>query len=98
MRQGAGGPERPGETRSSARSPADSSRGSPAPAQAGGRPVLDAAQLGVLRRYGREHDMAARDVLFAAGDVTYDLIVVLAGEARIVERHGQPGENVIATY
>jgi thioredoxin reductase (NADPH) len=42
--------------------------------------------------------MAAGDVLFAAGDVTYDLIVVLAGEARIVERHGQPGETVIATY
>ncbi len=41
--------------------------------------------------------MAAGDVLFAAGDVTYDLIVVLAGEVRIVERHGQPGETVIAT-
>ena len=64
-------------------------------AEAGRSPVLDAAQLEVLRRYGREHEMAAGDVLFAAGDVTYDLIVVLAGEARIVERHGQPGETVI---
>jgi thioredoxin reductase (NADPH) len=42
--------------------------------------------------------MAAGDVLFADGDVTYDLIVVLAGEARIIERRGQPGETVIATY
>jgi thioredoxin reductase (NADPH) len=42
--------------------------------------------------------MAAGEVLFAAGDTTYDLIVVLAGEARIVERLGQPGETVIARY
>ena len=42
--------------------------------------------------------MAAGDVLFADGDATYDLIVVLAGEARIVERLGQPGETVLATY
>jgi thioredoxin reductase (NADPH) len=66
--------------------------------QAGRSPVLDAAQLDVLRRYGIEQDVAAGDVLFADGDDTYDLIVVLAGEVRIVERHGQPGETVIATY
>jgi thioredoxin reductase (NADPH) len=42
--------------------------------------------------------MAAGDVLFADGDMTYDLIVVLAGEARIIEHRGQPGETVIATY
>jgi thioredoxin reductase (NADPH) len=52
----------------------------------------------VLRRYGSEHDVAAGDVLFADGDVSYDLIVVLAGRVRIIERHGQPGETVIATY
>ncbi len=52
----------------------------------------------MLRRYGREQDIAAGDVLFADGDVSYDLIVVLAGEARIIERRGQPGETVIATY
>jgi thioredoxin reductase (NADPH) len=42
--------------------------------------------------------MAAGEVLFADGDLTYDLIVVVAGEARIIERRGQPGETVIATY
>jgi thioredoxin reductase (NADPH) len=52
----------------------------------------------VLRRYGREHDVAAGDVLFADGDMSYDLIVVLAGQARIIEHHGQPGETVIAAY
>ena len=66
--------------------------------QAGRSPALDAAQLEVLRRYGSEQDVAAGDVLFADGDDTYDLIVVLAGEVRIVERHGQLGETVIAAY
>jgi thioredoxin reductase (NADPH) len=98
MTQRARGPNGPGETGSSARSAAESSEGSAQRAQAGRSPLLDAAQLEVLRRYGHEHDMAAGDVLFAAGDVTYDLIVVLAGEARIIERYGQPGETVIATY
>jgi thioredoxin reductase (NADPH) len=66
--------------------------------QAGRNPVLDAAQLEVLRRYGSEHDVAAGDVLFADGDLTYDLIVVLDGQVQIVEGHGHSGEKVIATY
>jgi thioredoxin reductase (NADPH) len=71
----------------------DSSR-----SQAGRSPVLDAAQLEVLHRYGSPYDVAAGDVLFAEGDESYDLIVVLAGEAQIVEHHGQPAERVLATY
>ena len=51
----------------------------------GRSPVLDAAQLGVLRGYGSERDVAAGDVLFADGDETYDLIVLLAGTADIIE-------------
>jgi hypothetical protein len=35
--------------------------------------------------------MGAGDVLFADGDLTYHLFVVLAGEVRLVERRGQPG-------
>jgi thioredoxin reductase (NADPH) len=42
--------------------------------------------------------MGAGDVLFADGDLTYDLFVVLAGEVWLVERRGQPGETVIASY
>ena len=79
--------------------PAAQSTGSLSPqAQAGRSPVLDAAQLEVLRRYGTEHDTGAGQVLFADGDLTYDLFVILAGEVRIVERLGQPGETVIASY
>ncbi len=98
MRQRAGGLEGPYGTGSSPRSSAGSSGGASQQAQAGRGPVLDVAQLEVLRRYGSEHDMAAGDVLFADGDVTYDLIVVLAGEARIIERRGQPAETVIAAH
>jgi thioredoxin reductase (NADPH) len=66
--------------------------------QAGRSPVLDVAQLAVLRRYGTEHDVRAGEVLFADGDLTYDLFVVLAGEVRLIERRGQPGETVITAY
>jgi hypothetical protein len=56
----------------------------------GRSPVLDAAQLGVLGGYGSERDVAAGDVLFADGDRTYDLIVLLSGTADIIEaRAGQ---------
>ena len=64
----------------------------------GRSPVLDAAQLGVLRRYGSERDVAAGDVLFVDGDETYDLIVLLAGTADIVEGYGRPGASVVASY
>ena len=66
--------------------------------QAGRFPVLDAAQLEVLRAYGTAHAICAGDVLFAEGDATYDLIVVLAGEIQIVANGGRPAETVIATY
>ena len=64
----------------------------------GRSPVLDAAQLAVLRGYGSEREVAAGDVLFAAGDETYDLVVPLAGTADIIEGHGQPGASVVASY
>src|SRR5215475_976646 len=64
----------------------------------GRSPVLDAAQLEVLRRYGSERDVAAGDVLFADGDETYDLIVVLDGTAEIVQGYGLSGATFIAGY
>jgi len=66
--------------------------------QAGRSPVLDAAQIAVLRRYGSESDVGAGTVLFADGDETYDLIVLLQGQAEIVQDRGQPGERVLASY
>jgi thioredoxin reductase (NADPH) len=66
--------------------------------QAGQSPVLDAAQLSVLGSYGDEQAISAGDVLFAEGDESYDLIVVLEGEIQIVANAGAAAETVIATY
>src|SRR5713101_9279039 len=66
--------------------------------QPGYRPVLSGPQLEVLHRYGAEQRVAIGDVLFRDGDETYDLIVLLEGEARIVEHYAQPDEFVIVTY
>src|SRR5713101_9239601 len=66
--------------------------------QPGSRPILSGAQLEVLHRYGTEQPVAIGDVLFRDGDETYDLIVLLEGEARIVEHYAQPDEFVIVTY
>ncbi|MFG3527285.1 Crp/Fnr family transcriptional regulator [Streptomyces sp. NPDC047917] len=53
------------------------------------------ARLGVV---GSEHTAAAGDVLFAAGDASYDFFVVLDGAADIVERLGETTERVVASY
>jgi thioredoxin reductase (NADPH) len=66
--------------------------------EAGRSPVLDPAQLEVLGAYGTEHAISPGDVLFAEGDETYDLIVVLEGQVQIVANAGQPAETLIATY
>ncbi len=66
--------------------------------QAGRSPVLDAAQIAVLRTYGSESDVAPGEVLFAEGDETYDLIVLLSGQAEIIENYGRPDQTVLATY
>src|SRR5882724_9786046 len=78
---------------------ADTAAGPPTASELPGyRPVLSGPQLEVLRRYGAEHRVAIGDVLFRDGDETYDLIVLLEGEARIVEHYAQPDEFVIVTY
>jgi thioredoxin reductase (NADPH) len=68
------------------------------PDQPGSRPVLSPPQLTVLRRYGAEQEVREGDLLWADGDETYDLIVLLDGVIEIVEHYGQPAEVTIATY
>jgi thioredoxin reductase (NADPH) len=63
-----------------------------------GQPFLGERQLRTLCRYGSEQAMAAGDVLFADGDCTYDLIVVLEGCVDVVEQYGRPDADVIVTY
>jgi thioredoxin reductase (NADPH) len=81
--------------------PAHSATGEQEPAQSryGGRaPRLDESQLDVLRRYGAEEDIQAGQVLFADGDESYDLFVLLEGTADIVQKRGKPHESVLASY
>ena len=66
--------------------------------QAGRAPVLDPAQLDTLRRYGSEYPMAAGQVLFTDGDESIDLIVLLQGEATIVEQLGKPDQHDLVSY
>ena len=62
------------------------------------RPLLGETQLSILKRYGGEHDVAEGEYLFADGDHSYDMIVILDGTVDIVEHHGQPDERVIYSY
>ena len=61
-------------------------------------PRLTETQLTVLRNYGTEREVTAGQVLFADGDRTYDLIVLLEGRVEIVENHGGAQETVIVSY
>jgi thioredoxin reductase (NADPH) len=62
------------------------------------RPLLGESQLTVLRRYATEHSIVHGEVLFADGDKTYDLIVLLVGDVKIVDHYGRPDEIEIITY
>jgi thioredoxin reductase (NADPH) len=62
------------------------------------RPLLGEAQLAVLGGYGVEQVVNEGDVLFADGDQSYDLIVLLEGRVDILEHFGKPDENVVISY
>ena len=61
-------------------------------ADAAAAPVLSAAELVEVAEFGAERQVAAGDVLFAAGESSYDLFVVLEGEVEIVAVLG-PDDN-----
>ncbi|HTW98804.1 MAG TPA: FAD-dependent oxidoreductase [Acidimicrobiales bacterium] len=62
------------------------------------RPLLGAAELATLARYGTEVAVERGDVLFAAGDPSYDLFVVLEGCLELLEHRGSPKEKLIVSY
>ena len=62
------------------------------------RPLLGESQLTTLRRYGSEVEVVDGEILFADGDQTYDMIVVLEGGVEVVEHLGQPDERLIISY
>jgi thioredoxin reductase (NADPH) len=60
-------------------------------------PRLSAAELAEIAAFGREEPVAVGQLLFEAGEASYDLFVILEGEAEIV-RLDSPDPVVIATY
>ena len=62
------------------------------------RPTLTEAQLTILHRFGSTQSVGLGEVLFADGDETYDLVVVLDGCVEIVEHRGFANEASIAAY
>jgi thioredoxin reductase (NADPH) len=62
------------------------------------RPLLGESQLTLLRRYGKAVEVLEGEILFADGDQTYDMIVVLEGGVEVVEHLGQTDERLIISY
>jgi thioredoxin reductase (NADPH) len=60
-------------------------------------PTFGPRELAELAEFGAERELAAGDVLFGAGDQSYDFNVVLAGEAEIV-RPDRDGEVRIVAF
>ncbi len=69
----------------------------PKPAPKPPAPALRAAALAELAPFGEERSVEAGDILFRAGDPSYDFIVVLEGEVDIV-RPDRESEDVLATW
>lgn len=59
--------------------------------------ILTEAELAELAAFGAERAVAAGDVLFKAGDPTYDFIVILEGEVEII-RPDTDREVVLVTH
>jgi thioredoxin reductase (NADPH) len=60
-------------------------------------PTLDASALAELAEFGEELAVAAGEILYQAGDPSYDFYVVLEGKAEIVRRDTD-AETLIAVY
>ncbi len=66
---------------------------------AGAWPVLEASDLAELASFGSERATQAQEMLFRAGDASFELFVVLEGELQIVQSGEGLGEDiVIAEY
>jgi thioredoxin reductase (NADPH) len=70
----------------------------PPPEPAGSRPVFSEAQLTRLATYGTECPLRENEIVFADGDRTYDLVILLSGELDVIEHLGQPDEVIISRY
>ncbi len=61
-------------------------------------PVFTAPELADLASFGQERPVVAGEILFRAGDASFDLHVVLEGEVEVVRIGSGQEEAVIATF
>jgi thioredoxin reductase (NADPH) len=64
----------------------------------GTRPAFSVAQLERLAQYGVEEVVRPGDLVFADGDVGYDLVLILEGCVEVVEFYATEREVVISRY
>jgi thioredoxin reductase (NADPH) len=60
-------------------------------------PLLSASELSEMAAFGTEKAVRAGEILFRAGEASYDLFVVLEGEAEVVRSDGND-EVVLVTF
>lgn len=58
---------------------------------------LSPSQLAEMVPFGSERTTAAGDLLFEAGEASYDLFVVLEGEVEVLQSEGST-ETVVASF
>src|SRR4051812_50229016 len=63
-----------------------------------GFPRLSGDQLDLLAAAGERRTVDAGQVLFQAGDATYEFLAVVSGRVAIVEGLGTPTERVIGVH
>ncbi len=68
----------------------------PADSDAPAFPVLSAAELSEIESFGEELEVATGQLLFAAGEASYDLFVVLEGEVEVVRLEGAEPVVIVA--
>ncbi|MHB8235022.1 MAG: FAD-dependent oxidoreductase [Solirubrobacteraceae bacterium] len=68
----------------------------PADPEAPAFPVLSGAELTEIASFGEELEVAAGQLLFAAGEASYDLFVVLEGEVEVVRLEGAEPVVIVA--
>jgi thioredoxin reductase (NADPH) len=61
-------------------------------------PPLSPSQLQEMAAFGSERPVAVGDVLFEAGEASFDLFVVLEGEVQVVRSAGSAADVVVTTF
>ncbi len=61
-------------------------------------PTLSQAQLQELAAFGSEREIAAGELLFEAGEASFDLFVVLDGEVQVIRSADAAGDVVVTTF